>query len=174
MSPILDLSVGSADDGCVMRRLGVVLVIAACANSAPPFVAYADNNRLNNSVVADVYTIQHQAGCTNDVFMDPKLQLAAQRHADDLMINRDLDGHVGSDGSSPQDRAAAAGFRGAVSETVVIWSALAISGIELINQWYHDPVDFAIMSNCANSRMGVWSENSLDRTVVVAVYGQPQ
>jgi hypothetical protein len=31
----------------------------------------------------------------------------------------------------------------------------------------------AIMSNCANSQMGVWSENSPDRTVVVAVYGQP-
>jgi hypothetical protein len=31
----------------------------------------------------------------------------------------------------------------------------------------------AIMSNCANSRMGVWSVNSLDRSVVVAVYGRP-
>jgi hypothetical protein len=29
------------------------------------------------------------------------------------------------------------------------------------------------MSNCANTAIGVWSENSLDRTVVVAVYGQP-
>ena len=31
----------------------------------------------------------------------------------------------------------------------------------------------AVMSNCANSQIGVWSENSLDRTVVVAVYGTP-
>jgi hypothetical protein len=31
----------------------------------------------------------------------------------------------------------------------------------------------AIMSNCANSKMGVWSVTSLDRSVVVAVYGQP-
>lgn len=30
------------------------------------------------------------------------------------------------------------------------------------------------MSDCANSQIGVWSENSLNRTVVVAVYGQPQ
>jgi hypothetical protein len=29
------------------------------------------------------------------------------------------------------------------------------------------------MQNCAYSQIGVWSENSLDRTVVVAVYGQP-
>jgi hypothetical protein len=29
------------------------------------------------------------------------------------------------------------------------------------------------MQNCAYTTMGVWSENSLDRTVVVAVYGHP-
>ncbi|CNC99020.1 Conserved protein of uncharacterised function%2C possible outer membrane protein [Mycobacterium tuberculosis] len=51
--------------------------------------------------------------------------------------------------------------------------AVAISGIELINQWYYNPAFFAIMSDCANTQIGVWSENSPDRTVVVAVYGQP-
>jgi hypothetical protein len=30
------------------------------------------------------------------------------------------------------------------------------------------------MANCANTAVGVWSENSFDRTVVVAVYGQPK
>ena len=158
-----------------MRRIGMVLpVVAVSAHGATPFIAHADNNRLNNSLVADVYTIQHQAGCTNDVLMNPQLQLAAQWHADDLLNNRQLEGDIGSDGSGPQDRAALTGFKGVVSETVVVWPALAISGIELINKWYHDPTDFAIMSNCANTRMGVWSENSLDRTVVVAVYGQPR
>jgi hypothetical protein len=29
------------------------------------------------------------------------------------------------------------------------------------------------MSNCANTQIGVWSANSLDRTVV-ALYGQPR
>ncbi|MFM9033064.1 MAG: CAP domain-containing protein, partial [Mycobacterium sp.] len=41
------------------------------------------------------------------------------------------------------------------------------------NQWYNDPRAFAIMSDCRNTAIGVWSENSLDRSVVVAVYGQP-
>ncbi|MDT5053386.1 MAG: hypothetical protein QOF66_1752, partial [Mycobacterium sp.] len=27
--------------------------------------------------------------------------------------------------------------------------------------------------DCANTAIGVWSENSLDRSVVVAMYGQP-
>ncbi len=61
-------------------------------------------------MVANVYTIQHQAGCTNDVKNNPKLQLAAEWHANDVLNNRALDGDIGSDGSTPQDRANAAGF----------------------------------------------------------------
>src|SRR5207248_6250006 len=87
---------------------------------------------------------------------------------------RNLDGDRGSDESTHQSRAEAAGFRGKVAQAVAINPALAISGIELINQWYYNPAYFAIMSDCANTEIGVRSENSLDRTVVVAVYGQPQ
>ncbi len=135
--------------------------------------AHADNKRLNNGVVANIYTVQHQAGCTNDIKINPQLQLAAQWHTLDVLNNRNLDGDIGSDGSAPQDRANAAGFHGKVAETVAINPAVAISGVELLNQWYYNPADFAIMSDCANSQIGVWSENSPDRTVVVAVYGQP-
>jgi uncharacterized protein YkwD len=147
-------------------------VVATCTMVGIP-AAYADNKRLNDSVVANIYTIQHQAGCTNDVKINPQLQLAAEWHARDVLNNRSLDGDVGTDGSTPQDRTMAAGFRGRAGETVAINPAMAISGIELIDQWYYNPVVFAIMSDCANTDVGVWSENSPDRTVVVAVYGQP-
>ena len=153
--------------------LPVLAVVAAGAVLGTP-AAQADNKRLNDSVVANVFTVQHQAGCTNDVKINPQLQLAAQWHTLDVLNHRNLDGDIGSDGSTAQDRANAAGYKGRVAETVAINPALAISGIELINQWYYNPAYFAIMSNCANTQIGVWSENSLDRTVVVAVYGQPQ
>jgi uncharacterized protein YkwD len=129
--------------------------------------AAADNKRLNNSVAANVYTIQHQAGCNGDLHINPQLQLAAQWHADDVLNNRDLDGDIGSDGSTTQDRANAAGYQGIVSETLAINPAL-----EIMNNWYYRPDYMAIMSNCAVTQIGVWSVNSLDRTVVVAVYGQ--
>lgn len=135
--------------------------------------AHADNTRLNNGVVANVYTVQHQAGCTTDIKKNPALTQAAEWHANDVLNNRALDGDLGSDGSTPQDRAAAAGFRGKVAQTVAINPALAINNLDVINQWYYDPADFAIMSNCANTAIGVWSVNSLDRSVLVAVYGQP-
>lgn len=132
-----------------------------------------NNQRLNNGVVSNVFTVQRQAGCTNTLTVSMPLQRAAQWHTDDILNNRDLDADIGSDGSTPQDRARAAGFTGRVAETVAINPALAISGLELINQWYNDPEYLEIMRDCANTLIGVWSENSLDRTVVVAVYGQP-
>jgi uncharacterized protein YkwD len=154
------------------RSLGLpALIVAALFSHAP--VAHADNKRLNDGVVANVYTVQHQAGCTNDIHINPQLRLAAEWHSRDVLNNRNLDGDIGSDGSTPQGRANAAGFHGQLAQTVAINPALAISGIELINQWYYNPAYLAIMSDCANTEIGVWSENSLDRTVVVAVYGQP-
>jgi uncharacterized protein YkwD len=159
-----------------VRRTKVILGLFATlctAGSLSAPHAYADNKRLNNSVVANVYTIQHQHGCTNNVQINPQLQLAAQWHTDDVLNNRELDGDVGSDGSSTQDRANAAGYHGTATETVAINPALAISGVEILNQWYYRPDYMAIMSDCTNTQMGVWSENSLDRSVVVAVYGQP-
>jgi uncharacterized protein YkwD len=149
-----------------------VAILAWIAVGFAPSTA-ADNKRLNDSVVANIYTVQHQAGCTNDVAINPQLQLAAEWHARDVLHNRNLNGDIGSDGATPQDRATAAGFRGEVAQTVAINPAMAISGIELINQWHNNPAYLAIMRDCANYVIGVWSENSLDRTVVVAVYGQP-
>ena len=154
-----------------MSMTSVAILAWTAVGFAPS--ATADNKRLNDSVVANIYTVQHQAGCTNDVTINLQLQLAAEWHARDVLHNRNLNGDIGSDGTTPQDRAAAAGFRGEVAQTVAINPALAISGIELINQWYYNPAYLAIMRDCAHNVIGVSSENSIDRTVVVAVYGQP-
>jgi hypothetical protein len=56
--------------------LPAVVVVGAVAltDTAP---AHADNKRLNDGVVANVYTVQHQAGCTNDIKIDLQLRLAA-------------------------------------------------------------------------------------------------
>ena len=152
----------------VFIGLVATLVATGLFGAAP---ASADNHRLNGSVVSNVYTLQRQAGCTGDLAVSPQLRLAAQRHTDDVLNNHSLDGDIGTDGSTAQDRARAAGYAGPVAETVAIKPAMAISGIELINQWYYNPAYLAIMRNCAFTQIGVWSENSMDRTVVVAVYG---
>ena len=154
------------------HALPVVVILSAAGALAAP-TAHADNKRLNSAVVSAVYTLQHQAGCTNDVIRNNALTLAAEWHAEDMINNRNINDDTGSDGSTPQDRANAAGFRGKAAETVAINPAVAISSLELVNQWYYNPDDMAIIRDCANTNIGVWSDNALDRTVVVAVYGQP-
>lgn len=163
-----------------MFGAAALAICAAAPHAAPTARADNDNNtlipnnkRLNDGVIENVYTAKRQAGCAGDINSNPQLQSAAQRHTDDLMNNANLNADVGSDGSGPQDRANAVGYRGKVTETVAINPALAISGIEILHQWFNDPAARATMSNCANSQIGVWSENRLTRTVLVAVYGQP-
>ena len=152
--------------------VAALTTLAILSNVVAP-AASADNSRLNNGVIANVYTVQHQAGCTVDIKPSPALRLAAQWQAADMIANRALVCDLGSDGSTPQRRALAAGFIGSVAQTVAINPALAINNVDVINQWYNDPRSLAIMSDCSNTVIGVWSENSLDRSVVVAVYGQP-
>jgi uncharacterized protein YkwD len=153
--------------------VSITVIAAALAVIGAP-TARADNKRLNSAVVSAVYTLQHQAGCTNDVIRNNVLTLAAEWHAEDMINNRNINDDIGSDGSTPQDRANAAGFHGKAAETVAINPAISISSLELVNQWYYNPADMAIIRDCANTSIGVWSDNSLDRTVVVAVYGQPE
>lgn len=157
----------------------LTLLIGAATWSAP--VAHADdgntiipnNARLNAAIFADIYAAQHQNGCTTEPRHDGRLVNAARRHTLDVLNNHDINGDIGSDGSQPQDRARDAGFNGKVAETVAIVPALAINGIQVLGQWWWDPPSRAIMQDCANTAIGVWSENSLDRSVLVAVYGQP-
>lgn len=61
------------------RRRNALLGMAASLALIAP-IAHADNgntlipnnNRLNNGVVSDVYALQHQAGCTNDIKKNPQ------------------------------------------------------------------------------------------------------
>ncbi len=155
-------------------RAAVLLSLMLAGSQAAIPTAAADNSRLNNSVATNIYTIHRQQHCADDVTVNPTLRLAAEWHTNDVLNNRTLDGDLGSDGSSAQDRAYAAGYAGEVAETVAINPALAISGIELLNQWYSNPAYLTIMRDCSYHQVGVWSANSLDRTVVVAVYGRPR
>ena len=63
----------------VWRRAGVIPLVAVLGGAVAGMpVAGADNKRLNDGVVANVYTIQHQHGCTTELKINPQLQLAAE------------------------------------------------------------------------------------------------
>jgi hypothetical protein len=173
MSPMTVRDVARRRVSALPTLLAVGAGIVALAVVTPTPVANADNLRLNQGVITNVDTIKKQAGCKTDLKLNLQLQAAAQRHADDMLNNHDLDGDVGTDGSTVQDRARAAGFNGKVAETVATIGSLAINGIDIMGNWYYRPDYMAIMSDCGNTAIGVWSDNSFNRSVTVAVYGQP-
>ena len=152
--------------------LAVSAGMVALTVVAPMPLASADNLRLNQGVITNVDTIKKEAGCKTDLKLNLQLQASAQRHADDMLNNHDLDGDIGTDGSTVQDRARAAGYSGTVAETVATIGSLAINGIDIMGNWYYRPDYMAIMSDCGNTQIGVWSENSFNRSVTVAVYGK--
>jgi len=145
-----------------------VMAVASAAPGVP-----GNNDRLNNGIVVNVDTIKRQAGCTTNLKKNGLLEAAARQHTVDVLNNRGLDADTGSDGSTVQDRARGAGYNGTVAETVAINQSLTINDLDVMGNWYYRPDYMAIMSNCSNTQIGVWSENSLDRSVLVAVYGQP-
>src|ERR1700684_3730955 len=102
------------------RPLGAVVAagIVALGPVAATPLANADNLRLNQGVITNVDTIKKQAGCNTDLRLNLQLQAAGHRQADDMLNNRNLDGDIGSDGSTVQGRARAAGYTGTVAETV--------------------------------------------------------
>jgi hypothetical protein len=156
------------------RRAVVVSTLVAIATTLPSTpTVHADNKRLNDSVLANIYTAQKQNGCTTDPRLDRRLVDAARQQTIDLLNDHELNGDIGIDGSTPGVRAKAVGFTGPVAETVAINQSLAINGIDILDQWWWDPLSRAAMQDCSHTAIGVWSENSLDRSVVMAVYGSP-
>ena len=79
------------------RMLPIAVLLSGAGAWAAP-AAHADNKRLNSAVVSAVYTLQHQAGCTNDIIRDNALTLAAEWHAEDMINNRNINDDIGSDG----------------------------------------------------------------------------
>jgi len=103
-----------------------------CASSAS-----ADNKRLNEYTYSGIYGAHQLNNCTN-VDRIRRLRVlddAARIHTLDVLNDRNLDGDIGSDGSTPQVRAASVGYRGVVGETVAINAALAISNLEVMTRW---------------------------------------
>lgn len=166
-------TIRSALPQSLLALLAAAVMWSASAHADNGNTVTPNNARLNNSVYVNINTAQRQNGCKTDSKMDSRLTEAARRHTLDVLNNPDINGDIGSDGSTPQDRANDAGFKGKAAETVAIMPSMAINGIDILGQWWWDPPSRAIMQDCANTAIGVWSENSLNRSVLVATYGQP-
>lgn len=103
---------------------------------------------------------------------DPRLTAAAQRHADDMLKNG-VDGHLGSDGSSPRDRIAAAGYTRYTGE-IVYWGTGSLATAQAaLDSWMQSPPHRAIILDCAFTAGGFATASDGNKLTAVGDFARP-
>lgn len=144
-------------------------VLMATAGTVSEFVARADDS------VAVLYSgvngFRQPCGPLTD---DPRLRVAAQRHADD-MLRTGLSGHMGSDGSSPRTRIAEAGYnRTPATGEIVYWgTGSAANPTQALDSWMQSPPHRAIIVNCAFTAGGFATASDGNKMTVVGDFAAP-
>jgi uncharacterized protein YkwD len=138
------------------RKAKIVAVFSVCAvlliahAAVAGVAARADDP--GGAVYKGVNRLRQTCGPIGD---DPRLTAAAQRHANDMLKNG-VDGHIGSDGSSPRTRITDAGYpaTGSTGEVVYWGTGSAATPSVALDRWMDSPPHRAIILNCAYTAAG--------------------
>ena len=133
------------------------------------FPAQADD--LGAAVYTGVNQLRQTCAAIAD---DPRLAAAAQRHAND-MLKTGVDGHTGSDGSSPQVRIADAGYTqtGYTGEIVYWGTGSAATPTAALDLWMNSPLHRAIIMNCAYTAGGFATASDGNKMTAVGDFAGP-
>lgn len=102
--------------------------------------------------------------------VEPSLMAAAQTHAQWMATSGSFS-HTGDGGSSPQDRAAAAGYTGTVYENIVGGSNL--SPREGLEWWKHSPIHLNTLLLPSHVHIGLGFITTNGQNLYVLVVGKP-
>ncbi|GLE50655.1 hypothetical protein ATCCBAA256_02430 [Mycobacterium montefiorense] len=146
-------------------KVTAVFALGALFVTAPATVDFAARAEgPGTALYSGVSRIREACGVIGN---DPRLTEAAQRHADDMLRNG-VNGHIGSDGSSPQVRITDAGYRTPYSGEVVFWgTGSAANPGEALDLWMQSPPHRAIILNCAYSAAGFATASDGNKMTIV-------
>lgn len=144
----------------IAGAFSICTVFITALGAVAGFAARADD--LGTAVYSGVSRVRQTCGVLGD---DPRLTLAAQRHANDMLKNG-LGGHIGSDGSSPRARMTDAGYvtTGSTGEIVYWGTGSAATPSVALDSWMESPPHRAIILNCAFTEAGfatAWDGNKM-------------
>jgi len=135
---------------------GLMSFIAACAPAPDGNTSAGQVYRIRNADkvqlrMLDSVNALRQAAGTQQVQLNAQLTAAAATHSRDMSVqNRPW--HFGSDGSSPLDRVARAGFVGdVIGETI---SETYESELQTLTAWMEDPSTRAVILDPKAANMG--------------------
>ena len=146
----------------------ICTVFITALGTVAGFAARADD--LGTSVYSGVNRLRQACGALGD---DPRLTEAAQRHANDMLRNG-LNGHIGSDGSSPQVRITDAGYRTRYSGEIVFWgTGSAANPSQALDMWMQSHPHRGIILNCAYTAAGFATASDGNKMTVVGDFAAP-
>ncbi|MCZ7541457.1 MAG: LysM peptidoglycan-binding domain-containing protein [Anaerolineae bacterium] len=145
--------------------VALVLVCALPWGAAPRARAQGD---LAGQVVALVNSLRAGLGLSAWT-VDSTLMAVAQNHAN-WMVATGQYGHTGEGGSTPQDRALAAGYAGSVAENWVAGPGMTPAGA--VDWWRNSGIHYATLTSTAQ-HVGVGVVRGSRGTVYVLVAGRP-
>ena len=144
----------------MISGLGMALV-AGCTTGSPDdgtrIISAAEANGIRTQHVDTLNAFRSSRGL-KPVRLSARLVAAAATHARDMSVQRRA-WHFGSDGTSPADRAARAGYAGrVVGENI---SESFDDEVTLFQSWVDDPVTRQVMSDPAADHVGLaWHQES--------------
>lgn len=168
----------------LLPLLSIVLLLAGCA--MPPAVVVTESGttgrakiyRINSGDTAriqfrmldSVNTLRSAAGLP-ELALDGALNAAAATHARD-MSSQNRPWHFGSDGSSPIDRAARAGYPGLFKGELI--SETYETELETLAAWMEDPLTRRVIMDPTTTDMGFgWEQESNGKLWWTMVLGGP-
>lgn len=147
-----------------MKFVGVLAIAAAVVATVgtnTDFMAQAD---VATGLYVGVNQLRQPCGALRQ---DARLTAAAQRHANDMLANRNFS-HAGSDGSSPKARMTDSGYQVTSSGEIVFWATgSAATADAALAFWMGSPGHRAIILNCSFAAAGFATAS--DGTMMTAV-----
>ena len=157
-----------------MRKAKIVAVFSICTAFTTALGTIAGTAARADDAGTAVYNGVNRIRETCKVSDDPRLTASAQRHANDMLING-VNGHIGSDGSSPQARIADAGYTraGSTGEIVYWGTGTNANPTVALDSWMGSPPHRAIILNCAYTAAGFATASDGNKMTVVGDFAGP-
>ena len=166
---------GGATSAARALVLGAALALSACAggpigDAGTYRLSAADRGRVQFRML-DAVNALRSARAAPALALDPSLTAAAATHARD-MAAQNRPWHFGSDGSSPPERTARAGYRGAFRGEAI--SESFESELETLAAWMDDPGSRDVILDPVAQEMGLaWHQERSGKLWWALVMGDP-
>jgi uncharacterized protein YkwD len=161
---------GRGNAAALLMAYAAAITVAGSVLAAAP--ALADGDDQGGAVLSQINATRAANGC-GPVAANAQLSASAARQANDMLRNG-VQGHTGSDGSSPAQRVKDAGYTSYVNLGEIVFWSTGPGGTPAaaVTWWMNSPRHRAIITNCQFTEAGFSAVSSGDKLTVAGDFGK--